>query len=59
MSQIDVDCMFVLQGCCSRLESLAIDGVNLCPSHHDMIATLQLEIPKVQLAVASVGMKMI
>ncbi|CAB4004190.1 PREDICTED: uncharacterized protein KIAA0355-like [Paramuricea clavata] len=44
-----------LKGCCSRLESLAIDGVNLCPSHHDMIATLQLEIPKVQLAVASVG----
>ena len=49
--------MLSLQGCCSRLESLAIDGVNLCPSYHDMITTLREEISKVQLAVASVGEK--
>ncbi len=51
--------MFALQGCCSRLESLAIDGVNHLPSHREMIATLKQEIPKIQLAVASVGMRII
>ena len=51
--------MFALQGCCSRLESLAIDGVNHLPSHREMIATLKHEIPKIQLAVASVGMRII
>jgi hypothetical protein len=58
--QVDGDIetlLFMLQGCCSRLESLAINGVNLRPSYHDMVTTLRHEIPNVRLAVASVGMK--